>query len=994
MPLIPQNTNPLQDFVAPGVSPGMTSDGLVVDGVYGFTGVINTISTQVNVYQDPVTNQIYSPGQVTFGNPPIPTKWISNTVDDVYNTGYQLNFKFDRTTFINYVSMDILEVPLTWQLMWYNNSTITSGILSFGTIKSNSPDGRSQSNHITFEETYQFDSNIDLVLKLDKIPTGTQYKMGVSNFLTKLVVKEYSDITVSGVQIPNLTTQNIFGFIETYTPYVDSLSQMQTTVVQSGIGDPDPYWKSSPQPVGDAVVFFIIDFGYKNNIDTMYIDPLYTGNILNLYYSNDQIIWTPVNNDFYLRKGIFKLPQINARYIKLEFTRLTPEVYNLPFDSLQETVQVFPDWVDNYFSTIEQAIPNISSQLYYPLNTNETPNINYNVTPTINTTYGLAINSLDNATTYGNNNIPNNVGIANFGVTGENYSIVDPTISYKTIQNISDIGAIYSNLTNPTFMNRKFYLQGEHTYKDVTLNQTWHEAYFTGIKYLSFYSSLQTSQENHEEYFDSFYTVVSGNSTFPSQNSIINATTSSGITLVTSGGYTGSSNAFIQSYNLKTITPYSSFKFAALSTDWQPFLTPEETLLQGGLAITGVTVSGVPFSQANVNTANSGYGIYTMSGSKGTSYLQSTIGGGSNLLTTAEANFQTGGWSAGPTITNTSISGLSLVKIPLLTTTTWEAAYGESSYGFEGYGASVKFGQEQNQYDFLVTASGNGSVEIDIIYQSVSGTVVQDFSQTTVISGRTNLNFLTTQPVNSSQVAFKLTASGTVTFSEAGYFFGYTQNWVGPITTTNMRVSAVARVYLPTTNFGTYKCSLLSSTGQELAYSEVNSLPLKTWVDIQVPYTILSNTAGNTFQVKLTQLFGYQNGISETYRVAMLGIFYNPVAYQFAIDGTGTQWWNITTGINDANTIIQLPSSSNQIMLKATLLQDNTTINAVELVPLYRQNPYTNNTIINYLSGSKVNQTNKKTAAQQKPLFQLNSNLYPENYSLTQLFNIQNPYIL
>ena len=126
----------------------------------------------------------------------------------------------------------------------------------------------------------------------------------------------------------------------------------------------------------------------------------------------------------------------------------------------------------------------------------------------------------------------------------------------------------------------------------------------------------------------------------------------------------------------------------------------------------------------------------------------------------------------------------------------------------------------------------------------------------------------------------------------------------------------------------------------------------------------------------------------------MLGIFYNPVAYQFAIDGTGTQWWNITTGINDANTIIQLPSSSNQIMLKATLLQDNTTINAVELVPLYRQNPYTNNTIINYLSGSKVNQTNKKTAAQQKPLFQLNSNLYPENYSLTQLFNIQNPYIL
>ena len=125
----------------------------------------------------------------------------------------------------------------------------------------------------------------------------------------------------------------------------------------------------------------------------------------------------------------------------------------------------------------------------------------------------------------------------------------------------------------------------------------------------------------------------------------------------------------------------------------------------------------------------------------------------------------------------------------------------------------------------------------------------------------------------------------------------------------------------------------------------------------------------------------------------MLGIFYNPVNYQFSID-SGTTWWNISSDINDPNTVNQLPAASNQLMLKATILQDYTIINAIELVPQYLQNPYTNNTVIDYLSSSKSNETNTKTAAQEKPLFQLNSDLYPLQYSLRELFNITSPYIL
>ena len=989
MALIPKNTNPLQDYLESGINPAMSVDGLVVDGVYAFTGVIDTISSQANNYQDPSTNQIYSSGQIILPQQSIPTQWVSALVDDVYNTGYSLAFKFDRETYINYVTMDLGLVPLNWELRKVNtidNSYIT---LYTGVIESYNPTSI-QNYQVKFSQTFEFDTNNDLVLVLTKLTTGTQYQMLVENFLTKLVVNNYYDITYDGgKQLDSLTTQSPLGFIETYTPYIDEFSNMYTTV-PSGV---DAYWKCSPQPVGDAVVFFVIDFGYKNSINTMYIDPLYTGNIMNIYSSNDNINWNPVVNDYSLRRGLYKLPTINSRYIKLEFTQLTPEPYNLAFDSVQKIVQVFPDWVDNYFSTIEQSIPDISAQSYYPLNSNQLPNTSYNTTPNISTTYGLAVNSLSNSATYGNNNIPNNVGNANFGVTGENYTILDPTVSYKSIQDIGNIGSVYSNNSNPTFISRRFYPYGPHNYKDITINQTWHQAYFTGIKYLSFYSSSQSIQDYREEYFDSFYAIVSGNTTLPDNNTIVNSTTSSGITLLPSGGYTGSANSYMQTNNLQSIVSYNSFKFAALNTDWQLILTSGQTLLQGSPNVTGVTASGVTIFS---NTNNPEYGIYTLSGTNGLSYVQSALGGGSqNYLSSSMALFQTisgGGWT-GNNPTSTTISGVQYTNLPLFSLQSWAEAYGDTPLATNPFG-NVTSSPNTTPWVYLVTSSGlNGTVTISGSFYQSGVFVAASGSTFTVAASGTQISFPLTQPLNTNQASFSMTPSASTTFTKAGLFKGTTAIWSAPIQLKNMRVSAVARIYLPDTNFGTYRCSLYSSTGTELAYKQVNSLPLRTWIDIEVPYTILDSNYNTIFYIRLTQLFGYQNGIRENYRVAMLGIFYNPVNYQFSID-SGTTWWNISSDINDPNTVNQLPAASNQLMLKATILQDYTIINAIELVPQYLQNPYTNNTVIDYLSSSKSNETNTKTAAQEKPLFQLNSDLYPLQYSLRELFNITSPYIL
>ena len=57
--------------------------------------------------------------------------------------------------------------------------------------------------------------------------------------------------------------------------------------------NPATFWKCQPQPDPNAVVYLILDVrgsdGSAQLIDTLYIDPVYTGNALNLYYSNDSV---------------------------------------------------------------------------------------------------------------------------------------------------------------------------------------------------------------------------------------------------------------------------------------------------------------------------------------------------------------------------------------------------------------------------------------------------------------------------------------------------------------------------------------------------------------------------------------------------------------------------------------------------------------------------------------------------------------------------------
>ena len=1132
----PSTTN----TVTSNVGPSMSSDGIIVNQVYAVTGVIDTVTdSSLLLYNNPTLNQSnnttgsqYNLGTTTGNITKVNQAWISNIADDDYNTGFQLDFTYNRTTYCNLITFKILQVPCTWAL-YLGTPTLnkdgspstlnTAPQLYTGVISAYNPPNF-EIVYLDLEATYRFTPSQNLTLVLLKTPTGTQYSMGIRDFLQELVVEDnsylyinndfnsYSNLpdelttasgslyltasgvktitgsgtnfitltsgityfstydvndatdlnwvnvsgsssgsyitisglntlkTVSGITtisgaslfttltsgtitlsgtsiVSQLVTQNALGFIETYTPVTEPYNNMTIS------GNVAAFWKSSPQPVKDAVVFFIVDLGSQQAVNRMYLDPLYLGNHLNLYYSNttttvqdtSTLNWFPVNSDLTIKRGLYELPTFNTRYIKFEITQLTAEPYDLQVDSLTKQIQVFPDWVDQYFQNIEQNIPNIVSQEYNSLLTSPlyAQSIGPSTvgSPTTKTNYGLAVDQLNSSV----------FGTPSLNQSNENYNIVDPTISYKTLNTVADLGSTYNNITSESYIIRRFYSYGTHTYKNVIINQTWHEAYFAGINYLSFYAYAPNEPGNNREFIDYFLptSTVSGIYT-PSADTIISVSGSSATygvtvaantnvsgTLAQSAGWTGLGGTSIVTKPLQNFQSYTSFKFAALSSEWQTILLPAATLLQKGNLIPSsdgkfiyepsinVTISGIPYNSNIANELNPLYGIYTISGSNGSSYIQSPVGGSQNLLTVAEANFTLGGWSgSNPVANGVTISGLSNVFI-YNTNPVDGSVYGETNYSAGAFAGPSQ--QNQPPYTFLLTSSGlNGKAIVTTSFYTSGNNLISTMaSGITVAASGTNISYTQFIPLGTSYVGFSLTASGTgsATFSNAGYFFGSSAIYSTPLNLNNMRLSAVVRIYLPDTNYGTYRCSLLTASGVEIAYKAVNNLPIQTWVDITVPYTIQQQLT-NGFSAKLTQTFGNAPNSThgETYEVAMLGVFFNPVGFQYSVDGSN--WYNITTGINDANVNIALPIPTQNLWIKGLILQDNAIISAIEVVPNATQTPFYTTANITSLSNPKTNETSTSNPPILRPLFQLNSYPYPLAYDMPQLLNIANPYIL
>ena len=109
-------------------------------------------------------------------------------------------------------------------------------------------------------------------------------------------------------------------------------------------------------------------------IDEIYIDPITFGSSMHIYYSYDDTpdwdnkMWIPIPRHYTLRQGYHSLPRSTyVKYLKLEFSRLTPIPYNVAdYPNLPAiTYRKYPTWVYHYFNNADIDRP--SSNIIDPI---------------------------------------------------------------------------------------------------------------------------------------------------------------------------------------------------------------------------------------------------------------------------------------------------------------------------------------------------------------------------------------------------------------------------------------------------------------------------------------------------------------------------------------------------------------------------------------------------------------------------------------------------
>jgi hypothetical protein len=173
-----------------------------------------------------------------------------------------------------------------------------------------------------------------------------------------------------------------------------SITKFDNTTILVPAHNEELFWQSQPNPVANAVEALYLDLrldispgtmayldssdfigeytgrdmedmeNYAESgqiVDEIWIDPITFGPNMHIYYSvddeadNDYKLWVPIARHYILKKGYHSLPApVHAKYIKLEFSNLTPSPYNgldYPIQP-QITYRKFPSWVQSHFNSI------------------------------------------------------------------------------------------------------------------------------------------------------------------------------------------------------------------------------------------------------------------------------------------------------------------------------------------------------------------------------------------------------------------------------------------------------------------------------------------------------------------------------------------------------------------------------------------------------------------------------------------------------------------
>lgn len=1035
MSILPNNTDPSKDYVSQNSAPPLTLNGLVYNKIYAHTGVVDSLlNTNTNGYVDPNLAIINNSNALINFDQQQNNEWFSlPNVGGSSSDPIVITYNLNSNTYYNNISLFVLNVPCYVELLDQNLNALP-GQSTFSLAGGNNIYSTTDWYNLNYQAPTTQLGVASIILRITRqnaiiiydqngISNNISYRVGVRDFRIKLNVLSIADVPSSVVSgTDSIVSQNNFGFVENYTYSGYSSSNAFTNDTGS------VFWKCAPQPTSDSIVYFYakVSDPTPTFINRLYINPIHSSVRFNVYYTTQStsgntidpgtFTWSPIPRDFILRQGIYDIPTTSCTYLKFEFTKLVPEVYDLPFDTVYRTINVFPYDVENYYTNLENNIINGNATRYSFINnanlSTQTQSSNQNVPSTV---FGLA-----SQTVAGNNSWPSiaalNSSQSNNSTTvgvGAATQITDPTVSYKLL----DYYGNYNNQPYSQFLQRQFPGGSIHQYNQVVVPQTWHQAYFVGINYVTAF---------YENTYDDLRAIPG---TLLSSNMTTSGFLDSGtnyVTLIT--------DQVAYTPFFKTIDSFSSFNVAGLTTDWRSFLTNgaspanDPTLMNNltsylpdmsiNSTLTDINTLGISsVYSVTQHTPNVTYGI------KSALYSQPNF---TNLVSYFDANFipasgSTLNWSPGLgttltstplTISGTTLSGMTVsggsytayynFTIPNVYstsgTTSWKLQLGSNPFGVVGY-ASYSPASGVNYY-FLVNAQSSGTGNLVLKTQFINPTTSGVIANTLVSGSNvlvTGLNTLTVLtgtnyttsgfPSNTIQVVVSGSV-GAYQLYNLGVFNSPTTTWFSSSDRSNMRVSGVARVFLPFTNNGSYRASLIatdySNNQYEIAFKNYSagSMPTKTWFDIE-----LENYTGANYARFSMQLVQSNNAVSEQFYVAMLAPFYHPIRYEFINVSGATNWTPITAGINDPthfiSTVSGLPASG--IQLKMTALDPYSYISGISIIPQYKQSPFYANLQIDYLGDSKTNETESRTAIEYKPYFQLNKEVHPYNFSLNYI---------
>lgn len=354
--------SPLNSYTNTTVQPNMSVNGISLNKSYGYIGVVDALNTQQVTYASPQSTQII-PNKIT----KLPNVHNNNNKQNYWESPYdvlgskdtvviQINLKVPTTndiTFFNYLSFNFADVPANWSV--YYLDPITKSMIQLTDVAGDFVGGRTlglqgykNGNELGWVHigvntqaigSSLLELRLDRNVKINKRPTETNpfqvqtgYPFLLKNFNIKLNATEWNQVPSTA----NIATKNQLGLTESYIVGQRDASQIQVPANRLSTQDTSKYWRSEPQPVGDAVVDLYVDLGTVKTIDSIYIDPLYSGVHCNVYYSNDSTIGYP----FYCSRAQTTFTQKDTINF-ITFNNSGQQSYE-PFTDSQ-TGAVFPD---------------------------------------------------------------------------------------------------------------------------------------------------------------------------------------------------------------------------------------------------------------------------------------------------------------------------------------------------------------------------------------------------------------------------------------------------------------------------------------------------------------------------------------------------------------------------------------------------------------------------------------------------------------------------